>query len=514
MALYEFVDIPTNQEESTSALPAEAMSYNGIYIENEITGYRTLYTSGRELLVSELQTGEINGIDGARYLGRRRPVRTITVGYQLIADSASDFRTKFNKLNSLLRGEQVQIIFADESDKYFVGTKTGNTTVESGRNAIIGEIEITCTDPYKYSVTEKSFSAENVNGNLMLLIDNEGSEPCAIRYEVLNKADNGFFSFSSTNGVMRFGNPAEVDGETYQGNETLCTIANWPATKVSASAMHPNTNSYNYTGTMKRMNVNGTSAEGIVIDSFGNRASGKWNGCCYEFVLPADSVGDTGAKNFYAWMAHWFMTGKADQTGEQGVAFVTSDNKLICGFQIVKSDTGGNNAYAEWFVNGQIKRQINFQPTIYDSDNPFNGRGANDIRKEGDKVTFYWWGSHFSFVDPEIKDMVCTKIQVTFDNFGTRTSYVSVNAITELKFEKMNVNGWKDVPNRYSAGDNLEVDGNTSKVFINGMYRPEDELIGTEYFKADPGMNEVRVMISEWCSISPEIIAYIREVWQ
>lgn len=44
---YKFIDVDDDIE---SFLPAEAMSYNGVYLENEIEGYRTLNVSGRELM--------------------------------------------------------------------------------------------------------------------------------------------------------------------------------------------------------------------------------------------------------------------------------------------------------------------------------------------------------------------------------------------------------------------------------------------------------------------------------
>ena len=43
--IYSFVD--TNGCPSDTALPAEAMNFNGVFLENEIEGYRTLYVSGR-----------------------------------------------------------------------------------------------------------------------------------------------------------------------------------------------------------------------------------------------------------------------------------------------------------------------------------------------------------------------------------------------------------------------------------------------------------------------------------
>lgn len=46
---YKFIDVDDNVE---TFLPAEAMSYDGIFLENEIEGYRTLNVSGREVNVS------------------------------------------------------------------------------------------------------------------------------------------------------------------------------------------------------------------------------------------------------------------------------------------------------------------------------------------------------------------------------------------------------------------------------------------------------------------------------
>ena len=64
--MYNFVDTTTGPA-GGKALPAEAMKYNGVYLEDEIPGYQTLYVSGRELMESEVQEKEITGIDGSVY---------------------------------------------------------------------------------------------------------------------------------------------------------------------------------------------------------------------------------------------------------------------------------------------------------------------------------------------------------------------------------------------------------------------------------------------------------------
>ena len=62
--MYVFVDTVNSGIVGTN-LPTEAMSYNGIYLENEIDGYRTLSVTGRELMEYEVKDVEIEGADGS-----------------------------------------------------------------------------------------------------------------------------------------------------------------------------------------------------------------------------------------------------------------------------------------------------------------------------------------------------------------------------------------------------------------------------------------------------------------
>ena len=103
---------------------------------NVIPGYRTLYVSGREILGTEITDLETGVSDGTKYRRKRYQPRTIVVGYQLIAEDNSAFRSAYNKLNALLDEEQATLIFADEPDKYYIGTKQGTGEVPAGKNSI------------------------------------------------------------------------------------------------------------------------------------------------------------------------------------------------------------------------------------------------------------------------------------------------------------------------------------------------------------------------------------------
>ena len=169
--MYEFIDV--TEASKGPALPSEALKLNGEYIENQIKGYRTLHVSGREALSPELTTYDIGVRDGSVLQSRRFPARTIIVTYQLMAASNEDFREAYNKLASILNVENVEMIFNDEPDKFFLGTPMAIGQVDPGRNAVIGEIEFFCADPFKYSV--KEYVAEPVGEERRILATYNGT---------------------------------------------------------------------------------------------------------------------------------------------------------------------------------------------------------------------------------------------------------------------------------------------------------------------------------------------------
>ena len=149
--MYDYTDATAGSGSSFS-LPAEAVSIDGKYID-EINGhgysYATLYTTGREALSQEIDLGETKN-NGAIYKGRRYPERTIIVGIQILADDAECARTAWNRLAGLLNKDEVELIFADEPDKYFKAHPGNIEPPEKGRLNGTAELEFICTDPFKY----------------------------------------------------------------------------------------------------------------------------------------------------------------------------------------------------------------------------------------------------------------------------------------------------------------------------------------------------------------------------
>lgn len=228
--MYNFVD--TIEVSEGAMLPSEALQLNGEYIENIISGYRTLTVSGREALSPELTTIETGIRDGSALQNRRYPARIIVVKYQLIAKSNDEFRAAFNQLGSILNVEEAELIFNDEQDKFFIGTPSALSEVEPGRNAVIGEIEFVCADPFKYSVEE--YEATPNEGEDSILIDYKGTYKSfpTLEAEFFNEDENeaalsgggdcGYVAFFNENEkIIQMGDPDEVDTEKYAKSQTL-----------------------------------------------------------------------------------------------------------------------------------------------------------------------------------------------------------------------------------------------------------------------------------------------------
>ncbi len=88
-----------------------------------------------------------------------------------------------------------------------------------------------------------------------------------------------------------------------------------------------------------------------------------------------------------------------------------------------------------------------------------------------------------------------------------------IHGFDVFDFRKMGVSKWRDVPNRFRPNSTLTIDGETTQFLVNGMWRPEEEVLGTEYFKVPPGDTEIKLVTSSWYTGTLTGTAYIRERW-
>ena len=496
--MYNFIDV--TERPGMAALPTEAMSYNGVFIENIIPGYRTLNVTGRESTDEEIN--EINDTirDGNRYLSRRYKPRTLTVTYQLLTADAMEFRSAYDQLNYLLDPEQVQIIFNDEPDKYYVGTKRYLSDPPEGTNSVIGKIEIYCADPHKYSVQEYEIEADNDEFEVYY----DGTYKSFPKFEATCASDNGFVSFIDQNDhVIQIGNEEEEDTEQHDYQETLIkddmsdedVLATWTSS-MNVATLESDVSDYVQQGTVKAV------TRGVKIDSFGSD-NAKRHGPSITKAVPADSSSHVGAKNFDL-SFNLRMYARSVKQGQEVMVICTGtvDNvkTVICSVHIHKGSTSNYNAVMYAYVMGQNKKSASW--TAEEGNKYFGESGTVRIRKNGDTFTFMATGvSTFETKVAGTEDIEVTEISVFFDKTNSLTAMTQC-AVNNITFTSYSVSKWDDVPNKFADGDVITCDCASGQIAVNDEILYGLGMITNDWedFFLKPGLNTIKCYYSDFAT--------------
>ena len=507
-------------------LPTEAVSINGQYIENVLDGYRTLYTKGRESLGAELNTYSVGTADGEKFKNKRYPARTITVGFQLIADNAEDFREKFNNLNNLLSLDEADFIFHDEEDKFFSGYPIMNAEVEAGENSVKGEWKIYCAYPFKRSVdpiTLTMADATVTNTTATFTIDYKGSQPArpVLRAKFAGAksggtssedGDCGFVAFmDARENIIQLGNPDVLDLDAYAkaGN-----LINYEFINTSGWTM---TGGHRYKGT-----VTGTVATSDAVDAFWDGGAGQTQ----SYAKPSYGSGTglhgsilwkntAGASNFTLSAVHRLCVNNSNEVGvfELG-AYNHSTGKMTAGFVIDKSGNGTTGT-VRYIVNAKqvgtdqidlsyynthfgycnrtpvyvtqkykkktwVKVKVKVRRNKYKTKSKvkwvtktrkvlkkYNYTQSNlnsSIKKDGINVYFQVGNlPRRTFNVPEIEQIVSHDASCYMGTYGTE---MNTNMIHSMMFRKETGAVFAEQPNVFTAGDIVEADCNEATVNI------------------------------------------------
>lgn len=532
--MYNFIDV---NEVSEGTLPSEALKINGKYIENLIDGYRTLSVSGREALSPELETYETGVRDGSIIQSKRYPARTIIVTYQIIAKSNEAFRNAYNTLAAILDVKDAQLIFNDEQDKFYIGTPSAIGEVEPGMNSVIGEFEIFCADPFKYSVVVYEVDATDNDGKQFLCNYNgtykaypifeasfysEEETDGETETELTGNGDCGYVAFfNDREKIIQLGEPEEVDGETLAKSQTLvnqsfrkstswgtATKSLWPVNSGITSS-----DALVQTGTIgvAKSYTGSTNNECYLVAS--NYGSGtQWHGPSITRTIPADASGHIGAKNFtLTYMQKLSIgSGKNDikQKGGFQVLLVSGNGASrkivagVCGFKTADGKNGKLRFYLNHKAIYTMDIDLSFNNKYFGNNSESKGITTvktSSITKSGKTVTFNIGGIKKVFSDSAIADVETTQVVFTFLKLANYTP-LSYNGLYWIKFVKNNCDTWKDVPNKFSASDVALADCKNGEVYLNDMRAPEMGALGNDWeeFYLERGLNHIGISYSDW----------------
>lgn len=552
--IYDYID--TNEHQSETYLPAEAVSINGTYLETIIEGYRTLYVKGRESLAQELNTYTVGVADGERLKGTRYPAREIVIGFQLLCPTNEDFRIRFNQINNILSLDEADFIFNDEADKYFTGTPVMDADVEAGTNNVTGEWRIMCLFPFKRSIlpiVRSSLDAEGVvvSGNsATFTFDYNGAVPSRplLRAKFASAKEGGDYNEDGDCGYVAFldqeeniiqlGNPEVLDVDQYHKNSTLANsefdaLTDWTAEGI---------------------------ATGNITDPYWDRGQGQ----TLSYAKGVGTLARTtaGAVDFDVQLVHRLAVNANAQTGAFK-CYLQDSNSVVVGFSIEKTGSG-TNATVKYILNDKVVGTDNIDVSYYNTNFGYCNRTpvyvtqkyqttqVVTVKKKGKKkkqtkkvwktrqvqsgwnytqanlnssiskeagVVVFKIGNLISrtFKDSDIENTPATDVYLqTEGTFNT-------NAVRSVAFIAKAGVPFAEIPNVFTAGDIVEADCSDANVYlyrdgsIEGALMPQYGALGNDWenFEIKAGQNIIRAVWSDWVdeNYKPTIELVYNEVY-
>lgn len=136
-----------------------------------------------------------------------------------------------------------------------------------------------------------------------------------------------------------------------------------------------------------------------------------------------------------------------------------------------------------------------------------------DFKKEGAKLTFYYWGQYPSITIPEFVDKKITKVSVALANYDKRGNldYVAHNVLRKMKITKLKVDKWRDVPNRFGAGSEIVIDTESASIYVDGLPANDEAVNPPLFAPLQSGDNQIEFYQSDWSQSTPEITVEWKE---
>lgn len=459
---------------------------DGQYIEDLISGFRTLGVDGREELDLDVTSAETETSDGGRFVRRKINSRVLRVHFHLSDATASGFAAKLEALQKKLYSiKESKIIFSDASNVYFAGSFRKLTLAYKGMTVTRGTFEIFCADPFRYFVTESVvYPTDGV-----FTVNYTGTYPAHPTLIARSPGhDCGFYGFTKDGLTIRVGNPDEQDQEEVPSDTTTALIeqnfgSNYsPYTGWLASLARL---LYGY----KTDNQGVTSAADYIYSLPGYpEEPNYYYGPALGTLVPA-------SPNFELSFVNWF-----EPSGNQGGGFDIYINNSgggnVCGVSIYRN----KNGRVQWhmIVKGNIVKGGSYSL----ADNPFKGAWRTQtITKSLGTVTFNLGGVTYSVTDPDLASHSYDAANISFV-FYRQPGADTIGANNALKSITLRgfANTWQEVANKIPQGGLVRVDTGSGQITLDGTEALGLGVITNNFedFVLEPGENTITCEASDW----------------
>ena len=449
------------------------------------------------------------GFNGTYFIENRYKEKIITVPFYIEYPQLTDYDA-FQR--ALYVNEPKKLTFSHQPYRYYYAIPTGDLDFDEFRMNGKGTLTFIVPDGVAHSTTYRRFDNGTVSSDKIVFdLVNDGNVPAIPIVTVKHNAENGYIGIVNQTGALELGNPEEADTEQVRLSEILLDYRQ----DVSRALYKVNQGVFNDAVWKQTGTVSGLVRDGrnFLQMSKINSTTGQ-NAGTITFDMPADSNGVIGGLNDYLW---WRMAFELNSNEKAifKIAVSDSDGGFMYGIQTYKH-ANGMNATFNVLVDQDGSKVVatrQFKTSNKINENPLClRRGTLDLKRNDDKVRFYWDGKYQELIVPRLKNRHSAKIHVMFGNYGT-SKYANINYFGEFFYRKDFVPVTKDIPNRYSIGSNVIVNCENDSVTVDGLERIRDVVDGSTFPVIPTGNSQLEIYNSSWIGNKPTVTVEFEERW-
>lgn len=459
-----------------------------------------------------------NPRSGVNIVKSRLTEKTISVDFT-VCDDSRDVPTMRQKIASeFINENDNRLSFDDMPNVFFIADLVSFTCNEINKYLATGTITFLVSSGVAHSTSlDNAVAKVDSNGILAMDIDYKGTEKTPLTLTIHNNAETGFLGAIGMHGdentfLTQLGYVDEADGEIREKAKIIIgkdggVFSNW----TDATTFYENQEKA-IVAKMPVTTAYGGWMGGIPADA---KKSGtkKWYGTAKELILP------NPIESAYLWGRAWFETGKMGQTGQWTLAYVDENNLFVAGMAISKGDKSGNSATVYFLINEgsgtKIYKSIPMTPSYWLPPNPYGSQARNDnrnmfdLRKEGEKITFFWNGGYHSVNVPFLKGKKVKRVQFYTGQYADRTPQQAVPnmGLRDVLVADLKSQYWENLPNRFSAGSDVIItkENAMNMIYRDGIQTLEDFITGSNFPYLVPGKNHIEFHYSPFTTVPPTI---------
>ena len=328
------------------------------------------------------------------------------------------------------------------------------------------------------------------------------------------KSENGYLGLTLDDRFYQIGHPEEVDGVSYEASvrlfdDHLYKDCGWALNQGITPPVTPERLQSGAITYVKEAETEGYAK----VSNY--KTGNSWHGASLTKTVPADENGEYPENWRCDWRFDFNTVGAGSDAGKQvghnSVTFSDESGNIIVA--VVFEDNNASLERSDMAIYIGQKRVWDTKNTTKFYVTGREGDGAVvRVEKIGENITvkFSYAGISKTF---KAEDSSAKLRKITWYGAGYKTNpTIRNNLLRAINVVKHNVQKYDDIPNYFQPDDEIYLDGNSNKLYINGILDWDTVDIGSRPLLLPPGEHTLGIVTSTFSQI-PEVTVTYRERW-